>query len=196
MDNSVTVTKIDEFTYEVDLSSLTTGNGFYNFTAQVANINDANGIKGQTGLNTTWSQFLTVPTVQAFLGLPEGNIATAYETMQVLFNLPIDETTLTPQRFKFSINGDTLSGVLNIDSIRADKKLFYLSGLSNILTQSSVYTLTVDLPNIYSVDQFAGMTPQSINLTLDNEGPKIVSMLIFSWWIGCSTYQSGVYKLQ
>jgi hypothetical protein len=177
IDNSITITPIDELSYEVNLSSLTIGNGFYNFTVQAAEVSDENGIKGQTGLNTTWSQFLTVPTVEAFLGLPENNLANAYKTVQVLFNLPIDETSLTPQRFKFSLNGDTLSGVLNIDSIRSDKKLFYLSGMDNILTESGVYTLTVDLPNIYSVDQFAGMVQQSIELTLDNTGPQIISLL-------------------
>lgn len=176
INNTVVISQIDSVTFEVNIASLTTGNGFYNFTAQAAEVSDLFGIKGRTGLNTTWSQFLTVPTVQAFLGLPEGNKAKAFDTLQVLFNLPIDETTLTPQRFKISLLGDTLAGVVNIDSVRSDKKLFYLSGLGTILTQSGVYSLTVDLPNIKSVNDNYGMNPQSVNLIVDNQGPQLLTM--------------------
>ncbi len=173
---SVKVTQTDTATFVIDLSSLTTGNGFYNLTVQAAEIADIYGINGTDGRNITWSQFLTVPAVQAFLGLPESRMASAYDTIQVLFNLPIDTTTVTPERFTILKDNVAQPGSIIIDSIRADHKLFYLSGLGNILTQNGEYEFVVDLPNIKSEDQEPGVQAQSVKLTVDNTGPSIVSI--------------------
>jgi hypothetical protein len=176
IDNSVVITPVDTATFEVDLSQLTTGNGFYNFTAQAAGVKDIFGISGTVGKQITWTQFLTVPTVQAFKGLPVGNKAASFDTLQVLFNLPIDEATVTPQRFTITKGGVTQSGTIRIDSVSTDKKLFYLSGLGNILTQSGEYELTVDMTNIKSNTNVAGIEAQSVQLIVDKDGPMLVSI--------------------
>ncbi len=129
IDNSVVITKIDSVTYKVNLTGVTTGNGFYAFTAQAAEIADLYGIKGATGKQVTWTQFLNVPTVEAFLAIPASRTAASFDTMNVLFNLPIDVATVTPARFTITKAGVLQSGSLVIDSVRADHKLFYLSGL-------------------------------------------------------------------
>ena len=67
-------------------------------------------------------------------------------------------------------------GTLTIDSESADHKLYYLSGLKNILTQDGIYEFKVDLPNIRSEDQIFGVQTQSINLTVYNTGPVVVSL--------------------
>ncbi|WP_114783759.1 Ser-Thr-rich GPI-anchored membrane family protein [Botryobacter ruber] len=176
IDNSVVVSQVDTATFTVDVAALTSGNGFYNLTVQAAGVQDSYGTSGETGKQFTWSQFLTVPAVQAFQGLPEGNIAAAFDTIQVLFNLPIDETTAGPEKFRV-LKGEVLqNGLLTIDSVRADKQLFYLSGLGRILTESGTYMLEVDLPTIKSVDQVAGMKVQSVQLTVDNNGPQVVRL--------------------
>ncbi len=176
INNSVKVTRVDSVTFLVDLSALTTGNGFYAFTAQAADIKDIYGTNGTSGKQVTWTQFLTVPTVQAFLAIPDSRKARAYDTIQVLFNLPIDVTTVTPASFIIKKDSVVVSGSVRIDSVRADHKLFYLSGLGNILKTSGVYEFIVDLPNIRSADNIAGIQTQSVLLTLDNTGPVIVNM--------------------
>jgi hypothetical protein len=175
IDPSVVITRIDTATFRVDLSSLTLGNGLYTFTAQAAGVKDVYGINGTTGKQVSWTQFLTVPTVQAFQGIPANNMATAFDSIQVLFNMPIDTSTVTPQRFIITKDGVQQAGSIIIDSVRADRKLFYLSGLQNILTQSGTYVLTVDVPNIKSQTGVSGMQQQSITLILDNTGPLMVT---------------------
>lgn len=176
IDNSVVITRIDSATFKVDLSNITTGNGFYNFTVQTAEVADLFGNKGEEGKNVTWSQYLTVPTVESFLAIPASRTAAAFDTIHVLFNLPIDVTTVTPARFIITKEGVPQSGSVVIDSVRADKKLFYLSGLDNILTTPGNYVFTVDLPAIKTTSQVAGMAQQSITLTVDNAGPTIVKL--------------------
>ncbi len=176
INSSVAITQVDSATFTVDLSRITTGNGFYAFTAQAAEVSDVYGIKGLTGKQSTWTQFLTVPTVQAYLAIPENHFATAFDTIQVLFNLPVSDTTATLERFTVHKNGITVPGTIVIDSVRADKKLYYLSGLKNILTESGTYHLVVDLPMIRTLDGVTGMQPDSVALTVDNAGPTIISM--------------------
>ncbi len=176
IDNSVVITKIDSVTYKVNLTGVTTGNGFYSFTAQAAEIADLYGIKGATGKQVTWTQFLNVPTVEAFLAIPPSLTAAAFDTINVLFNLPVDVTTVTPARFTITKGGVLQSGSLVIDSVRADHKLFYLSGLDAILTTPGAYVLTVDLPNIQSASHVAGVSTESITLTVDNAGPTLVKL--------------------
>ncbi|WMJ72965.1 CARDB domain-containing protein [Cytophagaceae bacterium ABcell3] len=175
IDSTVDISQLDPVTFEVDLSSLTIGNGFYNFTVQAANIEDVDGVKGVEGRNVTWSQFLTVPTVQAYYGIPEGNIAAAFDTIQLEFNLPMDLSTVTPERF--NVYQDSLQvGTLSIDSISEDKQMVYLSGLQEILIESGTYELIIDLPEMLSESGEAGMQERSIRLTLDNEGPVVINM--------------------
>jgi len=176
IDNSVVITKIDSVTYKVNIAGVTTGNGFYAFTAQAAEIADLYGTKGETGKQVTWTQFLNVPTVEAFLAIPASRTAAAFDTLNVLFNLPIDVATVTPARFTITKGGVQQSGSLVIDSVRADHKLFYLSGLGAILTTAGEYVLTVDLPNIQSASHVAGVATESITLTVDNAGPTLVKL--------------------
>jgi len=173
---AIKIVQIDTATFTIDLSAVTTGNGFYNLTVQAAEVKDIYGINGLTGKQITWTQFLTVPSVQAFLGIPAGNLAAAYDTIGVLFNLPIDVATVTPARFSIYKEGALVPGTITIDSVRADNKLFYLSGLGSILTQNGVYEFRVDLPNIKSETQEPGLQQQSINLTVDNAGPLLLSL--------------------
>jgi hypothetical protein len=175
MNNSIVITRVDTATFDVDLSALTTGNGFYNFTVQAANVKDVYGINGATGKNITWTQFLNVPAVQAFMGVNAAAVATQYDTIRVLFNIPVDVSTVTQASFIITKNGVVQSGALTIDSVRSDNKLFYLSGLGAILTQSGEYQFTVDLPNIQSATGVSGLQQQSITLKLDVGGPVIVS---------------------
>jgi hypothetical protein len=176
IDSTVAITQLDTATFNVDLSKITTGNGAYAFTVQAANVSDVYGTNGTAGKQVIWSQFLNVPTVQEFQGIPDSHVAASYNKMQVLFNLPIDPATVTPARFTIMKDSVVQAGSVTIDSVRADHKLFYLSGLQNILTQNGAYQFVVDLPNIKSENQVAGVQSQSVTLTVDNTGPIVVSL--------------------
>ncbi len=175
-DTSIVITQVDTATFNVDLSKITTGNGFYALTVQAANVTDIYGIRGLSGKQVTWSQFLNVPMVQAFQGIPEGKIASAFDKVQVLFNLPIDVTSVTPERFTIVKDSVLQQGSITIDSVRADKKLFYLSGLKNLLTQDGTYEFMVDLPKIKSVNNVSGVQTQSVTLTVDKSGPLVLAL--------------------
>jgi hypothetical protein len=176
MDGTVSITQVNDSVFTVDLSSLTTGNGTYVFTAQAFGIEDIYGIHGLDGRQVSWTQFLTVPAVQAFQGVPQPALASSYSTIQVLFNLPIDVSSATADRFSLLFDGEPLAGTLTIDSISSDLRLFYLSGLNALLINDGAYELVVDLPNIRSVDQEYGIQQQSITLTVDNMGPVLITL--------------------
>ncbi|MCW3113043.1 MAG: carboxypeptidase regulatory-like protein [Segetibacter sp.] len=175
INSSAAITQTDTATFNVDLSMLTTGNGFYALTVQAANVSDVFGINGSVGKQASWTQFLDVPAVQAFQGIPEGRLASSFDKIQVMFNIPIDAATVTPSRFTILKDSLVQPVQLTIDSVRADKKLFYLSGLKN-LSQNGQYELFVDLPNIKSANQVSGVQKQSTILTVDNSGPIVLSL--------------------
>jgi len=175
-DTSIVITRVDTATFDVDLSKITTGNGFYALTVQAANVTDVYGKHGLSGKQVTWSQFLDVPIVQAFQGIPESKTASAFDKIQVLFNLPINVSSVTPNRFTVSKDSILQQGTITIDSVRADKKLFYLSGLKNILIQSGTYKFIVDLPKIKSVNNVPGVQKQSATLKVDKSIPLVLSL--------------------
>ncbi|SEI40249.1 hypothetical protein SAMN05216327_101266 [Dyadobacter sp. SG02] len=174
--SGVTVTPVNATSFEVDLSAVTIGNGFYNFTVQAAGITDVFGTPGQTGKQVTWSQFLDVPIVQAFQGISASRKASSFSTIQLLFNLPIDVSTATSERFGIYKDNALLPGALTIESVSADHKLFTLGGLQAIMTQMGAYELRVDLPQIKSESQVSGAVMQSVTLYLDNTGPAVVQL--------------------
>ncbi len=175
-DNQITITKFDSVSYDIDLSKHTLGNGFYAFTLQAAGISDIYGATGEVGTKVTWSQFLDIPTVQAFEGLPEDKVASAYDTIRVRFNLAVDNETVVPERFLVYKDSVLQAGSVVIDSVHADKKLYYLSGLRNIVTTDGEYEFRVDLPKIQSEQGKFGQQTQSAFFALDNSGPVTVKL--------------------
>ena len=83
MNANVPIEKINASTYEIDLTNVTTGNGYYVFTAQAAGVRDISGTYGMVGKQIAWTQFLSVPSVKSFIGLPAGYIGNAYDTTQL-----------------------------------------------------------------------------------------------------------------
>ncbi len=174
IDSNVSVSSIDDYSFEVDISHLTTGNGFYNFTVQTIGIEDQFGISGFEGENITWSQFLDVPYVESYYGIPENNLSASFDTIYIQFNLEIDELSLLDDRF-YLVKDEVNIGNLIIDSIHDNSKLVYLSGLGNLMIEDGEYNLVVDLPEILSKDGKEGQQEQIIKLYLDNKGPEIIS---------------------
>lgn len=170
LDDQVTITQDDPFTFTADISAFTQGNGFFLFSVQTAEIQDIFGISGSEGQQAGWSQFLDIPVVQAFEDLPEGNLSAGFDLVTVFFNLAIDSTSAAEDRFFVMKDGNSL-GNLTIDSVSTDHRRYYLSGLGDLLTEDGTYEIAVDLPNLLSTGGIPGEEVQSTEITLKTTGP-------------------------
>ena len=177
IDETVIITQIDDQTFNLDISSLTTGNGYYLFTVQAANIKDITGALGEVGEQIAWTQFLSAPVVKSFGGIPDNRISSAFDSVQLLFNLPIDASTILPERFSILKNGVVVEGVLSVSTLNAESTLFELVGLDQFMDQDGAYELVIDLPMIQTIEGINGLVEQSITLTLNTQGPDLVNLV-------------------
>ena len=175
MDSTVTITQVDATTYEVDLSMLTTGNGFYVLTVQAAGVEDLDGTPGEVGKQAAWTQFLDVPVVEEFVDLPAGKTDTTFNYLLVRFNLPIDANTLAPGRFVLSRDGEVVDDSLEVTQMDTEAKLFRVSGMAGRMVEDGEYTLTVDLPNIATIDGAQGLQQQTVAWELDTTSPELLA---------------------
>jgi ACT domain-containing protein len=173
MDNTVIVSKIDSVTYKIDLTTKALENGYYVLTVQANHISSATGTSGLTGKQATWTQYINVPAVSEFIGLPNNNIGAPIDFMMLRFNLPIDNTTLLPGRLIWKKNGTIISGTVTITPMDVDGKLFQVSGLQAFLSADAKYSLTVDLPNITTINGIYGILPQSVEWEIDQTPPSV-----------------------
>ncbi len=176
MNGSVTISPVDGYTFDVDLSTLTTGNGQYTFIAQAADVTDQYGISGTSGRQVSWTQFPSVPAIQSFQGLPGGTTDNVFSTIDLLFNLPIDETSLTPARISVLLNNVPQPGAITVSRVNSDSTLFQVVGLQNVLSVDGIYEVVVDVPNVRSTDLVFGQQQQSVLLTLDGTGPTVAEL--------------------
>jgi hypothetical protein len=177
MDNTVTVTQLDPTTYKVDLTTKSIGNGYYVLNVNTDQISNLLGTKGQIGKQAAWTQFIDIPAVSEFIGLPDDNLGASFDNMMLRFNLPIDFSTLLPARFTWKKNGTPVSGTVLVTPMDTEGKLFQLSGLKSFMTQDGKYSLTVDLPNIKSLNGVNGILTQSVDWEIDQTAP-LVSQII------------------
>ena len=177
MDASVTVSQIDPVTFKINLTTKSVQNGFYALTVQASGISDLTGTKGLTGKQATWTQFLNIPAISEFIGLPENKVGAPMDFILLKFNLPIDQSTILPARFTWEKDGLVVSGSITITPMDIEGKLFQLSGLKSFLSPDGNYSLTVDLPNIKSLDGNMGIITQSVEWKIDQQAPRISSII-------------------
>jgi len=177
IDNSVIITEIDSVTFEVDISSLTVNDGYYIFTAQAAGVEDLTGTSGEVGEQATWTQFLSVPSVLEFTGLPENGLTNQLNTIQILFNMSIDPTTFTADDLAIMLGDVAQAGTLTITPLNAENTLFEVTGITSFIGNDGDYKLTVDVTGIASTDGTPGLAMQSANFTMDTQAPQLVNLL-------------------
>lgn len=173
MDNSVTVSQVNATTYNIDLTSKSIENGFYVLTVQAAEISNLSGTKGIAGKQASWTQFINIPAISEFIGLPASGIGAPFDFMILKFNLPIDKTTLLPTRLSWKKDGNPVSGTTTITPMDTEGILFKLSGLQSFLSADGKYSLEVDLPNIKTLEGKNGILPQSTSWEIDQKAPLI-----------------------
>lgn len=175
MDSTVVITQMDSVSYEIDLSQLTTGNGFYVLTVQAADIQDTDGTNGETGKQASWTQFLDVPVVEEFTGIPEGVTDRTFDYALVKFNLPIDVNTLSSEQFVIQKDGSEVPGNLQVTQMDTDAKLFKITGLEAMMDGEGSYSIIVDLTAISTIDGKTGLEEQSVDWSIDTTPPTILS---------------------
>lgn len=173
MDATVLVTEINQTTFKVDLTTKSTLDGYYALNVQTTGIKDLIGTSGVEGKQANWTQFIGIPAVSEFIGLPENNVGAPFDLLLLRFNVPIDKTTLLPARFTWKKDGTTISGTIVITEMDTDGKLFQLSGLQTIMPADGKYSLSVDLANIKSLDGNYGILAQSIEWEIDQTAPLV-----------------------
>ena len=176
MSPTVSIVQIDAHTFNIVFGAATNNNGSFDFVVEAMNVNDTYGRTGFGTDTVSWTQYHSVPAIDAFLGFPSPAIATTYASFAIRFNLPIDVATVTADRFSLVHDGTTLPAPLTIDSVSSDLRTFHLSGLGAFMTQDGLYQLVVDVPAIQTTSFAFGLAPQSIALTLDNTGPVVTSL--------------------
>ncbi len=173
MDSSVKVTQIDPVTFKIDLTSKSIQNGYYVLTVQASQISSTTGTNGLTGKQATWTQYINVPAVSEFIGLPDNKIGAPMDFIMLRFNLPIDNTTLLPGRLIWKKNGTVVSGSVTITPMDVEGKLFQVSGLKAFLSDDAKYSLTIDLPNIATINGVNGILTQSVEWEIDQTPPSV-----------------------
>ena len=175
MDSSAVITKIDSVNYNIDLSALTTGNGFYSLSVQAAEIIALDGNIGQIGKQATWTQFLNVPVVDEFIGIPDTIVTTSFDYCLVKFNMPVDENSVLPDRFTLLRNDAVISNSLTVTKMDVESQLYKISGMLPLMTSDGEYMLVVDLTNIANIDGDKGLIEQSSAWSLDTTSPVVSS---------------------
>ncbi|SMO72953.1 Por secretion system C-terminal sorting domain-containing protein [Saccharicrinis carchari] len=175
MNSSVSVTQTDAYNFEIDLSTLTTGDGYYVLTVQANEIYDQTGVSGTVGKHGSWTQFLGAPAIVEFTGLPTTLSGPPFNVLDIEFNLPVDMATVLPARFAISRNGETVEGNLTVTHVSGDT-LFTLSGLADYMAQDGNFELSVDLTGIVSLAGTAGLIQQKVGWQVDTTPPAIVEV--------------------
>ena len=173
MDNTVLVTAIDQTTYKVDLTTKSIADGYYALNVQTTGIKDLVGTSGVEGKQANWTQFIGIPAVSEFIGLPNNNVGAPIDLILLRFNVPIDKTTVLPARFTWKKDGKPITGTVIITPMDTEGKLYQLSGLLVFMSADGKYSLSVDLPNIKSLDGINGMLVQSVDWKIDQTAPLV-----------------------
>ena len=177
MDATVIVTEINQTTFKVDLTTKSTLDGYYVLNVQTTGIKDLFGTSGVEGKQANWTQFIGIPAISEFIGLPENNLGAPFDLLLLRFNVPVDKSTILPNRFAWQKNGTPVTGLVNITEMDTEGKLFQLSGLESFLSADGKYSLSVDLPNIKSLNGIYGILPQSVEWEIDQTAPQVSQII-------------------
>ncbi len=173
IDATVQVSQINQTTFKIDLTSKSAFDGFYVLNVQTSQIKDLTGTNGAVGKQANWTQFVGIPAISEFIGLPDNKIGSPIDLILLRFNVPIDKSTILPAKFTWTKDGTSVSGSVVITEMDTEGKLFQLSGLKGFMSVDGKYSLTVDLPNIKSLDGNNGMQAQSVGWEIDQKAPGI-----------------------
>jgi len=163
MDETVIVTQLNDTTFDVDISTKTSANGFYMLTVQTAGIADLIGNYGQYGVQASWIQAISSPAIDYFFGLPEEPGAPV-DTLLVLFNMPIIESTFTNSQIILKDGSGNVipSESLLITPLSFNNVLYKISGLLPLTSGNDNYSLTFKVTEIVGESGQSGLADQTV----------------------------------
>lgn len=170
--NDVAITKLDETTFKLDLSSLTINDGYYVLTIATKAISNLLGIVGEESKQVSWTQFAHTPAIESFIGIPEKGAHTQINDVLLQFTVPIDTLSLSGDKLGLKMDDVEQTATFTIKKMDLEGKIFRLEGFGNF-TDSGKYTLSVDMSEIKSQSGTHGVGTQSISWIIDNVPPAI-----------------------
>lgn len=176
-DETLIITKVDDYTYMLDLTELTIDNGYFVLTVQSAGITDADGVNGAVGKMVSWTQFIDVVAIEDIYGLPENLIGRPFDELMIVFNVPIDPTTFTSDDLFFFHDTSFVYSSITIESVDPEMKVFKLSGLAQLMDVDGIYTISTDLTGIQSATGVAGIASQEVSWMIDTSAPIIENVI-------------------
>lgn len=99
--SKIAITKVDDRTFKLSFTALSTQNGYYVLTVQTAEITDAEGFRGATGKQATWIQFADGKVVLAINASPENGGKVTPASGQYEYEKPITLTATPNEGFGF-----------------------------------------------------------------------------------------------
>ncbi|MBQ5509702.1 MAG: InlB B-repeat-containing protein, partial [Prevotella sp.] len=99
--SKIAITKVDDRTFKLSFTALSTQNGYYVLTVQTAEITDADGFRGATGKQATWIQFADGKVVLAINASPENGGKVTPASGQYEYEKPITLTATPNEGFGF-----------------------------------------------------------------------------------------------
>ncbi len=163
-DSTLTITQVNATTFDVDISSKTTANGFFTFTVQTAGIADLIGNFGQVGKQVSWIQSINTPAIIFFSGLPEIP-GPPIDELTVMFNMPINPATFTTNQLVLTDSENNLisTASLVITTESPNNNLFRISGLLALSGVDGAYGLTFKLTEIVGETGLTGFMDQTVS---------------------------------
>lgn len=99
--SKIAITKVDDRTFKLSFTELSTQNGYYVLTVQTAEITDTEGFRGATGKQATWIQFADGKVVLAINASPENGGKVTPASGQYEYEKPITLTATPNEGFGF-----------------------------------------------------------------------------------------------
>ncbi len=181
--SAAVMTALDETRYLIDLSAVTTGDGFYKLVVATIGIDDITGEPGLLGEERSWVQFIGHPYVMELFDAFEvfwSSGETVYVTdsmphVNLIFNVPMDQPTLELQDFQLKQDGQTLAEFLPVAQDLTNR-LQRLDNFDASMVDDGTYGLYVDLAGVSSQEGLTGDTLQLIEVVRDRVLPNLMAV--------------------
>ncbi|NEP81021.1 MAG: hypothetical protein F6K39_24390 [Okeania sp. SIO3B3] len=144
INDTVTVTKIDDLTYQVaNIANLSNTEGEYELIVAANNVQDIDGNNGVGGKGFTWELDNNVPTLTGIDEITNArNIANP--SITVTFDQAIAPETFTWEDITLTVNSGENLITENIEIEEQDETNYVIKGLIPLQSEDGEYTLTVN----------------------------------------------------
>jgi hypothetical protein len=169
--NTITVTKVDEKTYEVgNLVEITDVGGVYTFLVDAKGVVDLDGNRGVDAKGLTWTLDATPPEILSLTGLSQYR-RTELSSLDVRFSKAIDASSFDFRDLVFKANGVEIQLDSRVSVTKLTDVSYRLSGLSVLQTSDGEYSLMVEGSGIKDDWGRAGTNARVVNWGLDTVVP-------------------------